>query len=183
MAEGGNRLEYIKIAIAVVGLTGAIIGAIQYFRHDAIQTRDDMRKSELQVLQLLYGEELSICKSIADAIAALTSATDQGSFDKAFATFADLKHGRALLLADKDTLDAMITVYNSAYRIRSSDKKGRDFQQQVIENICNGQFEVILSCRKRIVDEFGKFGGNIKAIDPKYTMNWSPNACKNNSSE
>ena len=77
----------------------------------------------------------------------------------------------------------MITVYNSAYRIRSSDKKGRDFQQQVIENICNGQFEVILSCRKRIVDEFGKFGGNIKAIDPKYTMNWNPNACKNNSRE
>ena len=165
-------LKVIETAATVVGVAGALGGALWGYL-------DYREKAELQALRGLHDAQMTTCNEVAATTAKLLSASNQDEFDDALAKYGEVKHGKALLILDKRTLDTMVRLWNKAIDINVAEDSG-EFGDAVMRSLGNLPFEVVLSCRKMLASGFEEEGKTqIEEIEDGYVMTWSqPDAPK-----
>ena len=85
--------------------------------------------------------------------------------------FSDIKHGKALVLLDKDVIDKAVVVYNDALpALQIGD--GPDFRTNIRCTLKNSPFQLSLACRQMIAGSLSKEAQTVEPIDPNYIMGW-----------
>jgi hypothetical protein len=168
---GSERGEFnLKVAQSSVALFGLILASF-----GAWQAYLTYRQSaELQALRALDDAQLTVCEELTSTAAAAFSAGTRDELTETYRSFAKLKHGRALMLLDKDVLDHAVVVHNNFLDALDLADGEPHYRERVRCILSNAPFDLALACRRMMGKAFQREAHDaIEPIDPDYVMRWN----------
>jgi len=170
MDDREYRLKRTETAVAVMGLVGLVIGGLfTYLTY--------RQSAELQALRALNDEKLKVCESLSSSAASLYSVEKSDSLRKIYYQLSEIKHGKGLMLLDKEVLSQAVRVHNALVNALGV-ADGSDFQDQVRCLLKDEPLKLALACRAMLGEDLRTESGMpVSPIDPSYVMGWNQ-ACE-----
>ncbi len=165
MEDREYRVKVVEAGVAVIGLVSLVFGgwmAYLSFRQNA----------ELQALRALNEAKLQMCQSIVDLASKMYSAADVHTLRSTYTSFAEIKHGKGLILLDQEVLDQAIAVHKAALEALALED-GPDFAERARCKLGNEPLKLAVSCRTMMGAALAtESGAAITPLVPRYAMQW-----------
>jgi len=166
--KDGKGIEFwLKVLAALIAIVGVVYEYQNY-----------KQRASLQALQSIHAARLSVCQTVSENAAKLFSVSDIPGFETIRVNFAEIKHGKALMLLDPEVVYRMVTVHNLAFKVTKYKSACKSLPQRAYCILEEKPFELVLACRDMINRDYTlEAGAPIKSFSAPIAMSWAQGTC------
>jgi len=142
------------------------------------------QQAKLQAYQAVHAARLRACEEASASAAKLFSPRTDDDFYSAWLSFAEVKHGKALMLLDPNIVNLMIEINNRGAVVMNANGYC-SFANRTICILGDKPFELALACREMVNRDYSKEAGTkLPEFDSEGTppekriaMRWAQSLC------